>query len=115
MIATFITIIHITACIILILIILLQSGKGSDIGAAFGGASQTVFGPRQAATFLGKITTWSAIIFMVTSLFLAHSSAKQTEPSILKEDVKKEETVQEETKEEATPVKEKQEPVKNYK
>jgi len=55
----------------LILIVLLQSGKGADIGAAFGGgSSQTVFGGRGAATFLSKATTVLAILFMVMSIAL---------------------------------------------
>jgi preprotein translocase subunit SecG len=56
----------------LIIDVLLQSGKSGDIAAAFGGmGSQTAFGPRGAATVLSKATTWSAIIFMVTSITLS--------------------------------------------
>jgi preprotein translocase subunit SecG len=51
--------------------VLLQAGKGAGIGAAFGGASQTVFGPRGPGSFLGKLTTAAAGIFMITSLVLA--------------------------------------------
>lgn len=68
---TVLLIIHILVCIFLILLVLLQSGKGAEIGAAFGGSSQTLFGSRGAATFLNKITTAVAIIFMLTSLTLA--------------------------------------------
>ncbi len=72
---TLIVIIHVVVCIALILIVLLQTGKGADMGAVFGGASsQTLFGNTGAATFLGKLTTAAAIIFMVTSLTLAYIS-----------------------------------------
>jgi preprotein translocase subunit SecG len=67
-----ITIVHIIVCLFLIIVVLLQSGKSGDITAAFGGmGSQTAFGPRGAATALSRATTWSAIIFMVTSITLS--------------------------------------------
>src|SRR3954470_2960335 len=67
----FLTIIHILVCAFLIGVVLLQHGKSADIAATFGGqGSQTAFGPRGAATLLSKATTWSAIIFMVTSFAL---------------------------------------------
>jgi preprotein translocase subunit SecG len=67
-----ITIVHVAVCLFLIIVVLLQSGKSGDIAAAFGGmGSQTAFGPRGAATVLSKATTWSAIIFMVTSITLS--------------------------------------------
>jgi preprotein translocase subunit SecG len=67
-----ITVIHIIVCAFLIIVVLLQSGQSGDIAAAFGGmGSQTAFGPRGAATALSKATTWSAIIFMVTSITLS--------------------------------------------
>jgi len=67
-----ITIVHITVCFFLIVVVLLQSGKSGDVAAAFGGmGSQTAFGPRGAATVLSRATTWSAIIFMVTSITLS--------------------------------------------
>lgn len=63
---------HIAVCFVLILVIMLQSGNAADLAGAFGGAgSQTAFGPRGAATFLSKATTWCAIVFMVTSLTLS--------------------------------------------
>jgi preprotein translocase subunit SecG len=69
---TLITIIHVAVCLFLIIVVLLQSGKSGDIAAAFGGmGSQTAFGPRGAATALSRATTWSAIIFMVTSITLS--------------------------------------------
>jgi preprotein translocase subunit SecG len=74
-----ITTIHIIVCFILIVAVLLQSGKSADLAGAFGGAgSQTVFGPRGAATILSKLTTISAVLFMVTSLGLWILSARGT-------------------------------------
>ena len=64
-------ILHLIVCFLMIAAILLQAGKGAEIGAAFGGSSQTVFGSRGPGTFLSKITVGAAIIFMVTSLSLA--------------------------------------------
>ena len=58
---------HVIVCIALILIVLLQKGKGAEMGAAFGGSSQAVFGGAGASSFLTKITTAAAVIFMVTS------------------------------------------------
>ena len=69
-----ITILHIIVCVILILVVLLQAGKGANMGAAFGGSSQTVFGSSGAGTFLGKMTTIVAAIFMLTSLTLSYFS-----------------------------------------
>ena len=69
--SAFITIINILICLILIVAVLLQSGKAADLAGAFGGVgSQTAFGPRGTATILSKLTTISAILFMVTSLGL---------------------------------------------
>lgn len=65
------TIFHLLVCFFLILVVLLQTGKGADVAAAFGGTSQTAFGARGAATLLSKLTTGSAIIFMITSFALA--------------------------------------------
>src|ERR1700689_3808557 len=63
---------HVLVCFVLVLVIMLQSGNAADLAGAFGGAgSQTAFGPRGAATFLSKATTWSAILFMLTSLTLS--------------------------------------------
>ena len=63
---------HVLLCITLIIVVLLQSGKAADLAGAFGGAgSQTAFGPRGAATFLSKATTWCAIMFMLASLVIS--------------------------------------------
>ena len=65
------TIIHVIVCLFLIGVVLLQQGKSADLAGAFGGqGSQTAFGPRGAANLLTRLTTWSAIIFMVTSISL---------------------------------------------
>jgi preprotein translocase subunit SecG len=71
---------HIMVCFILVIVIMLQSGNAADLAGAFGGAgSQTAFGPRGAATFLSRATTWCAIVFMMTSLTL---SVKRTPTDI---------------------------------
>ena len=75
---TLLLIVHIIVCFFLISVVLLQSGKGAEMGAAFGGSSQTLFGSRGAATFLSKLTTISAVVFMVTSLLLAIVTSKST-------------------------------------
>src|ERR1700732_1071146 len=63
---------HVLVCFVLVLVIMLQSGNAADLAGAFGGAgSQTAFGPRGAATFLSRATTWCAIVFMMTSLALS--------------------------------------------
>src|SRR5579859_2260068 len=63
---------HILVCFVLVIVIMLQSGNAADLAGAFGGAgSQTAFGPRGAATFLSRATTWCAIVFMMTSLTLS--------------------------------------------
>ncbi len=67
-----ITLLHIFSAITLILVVLLQAGKGTNMGAAFGGASQTVFGSSGAGTFLGKMTTGVAVVFVLTSLSLSY-------------------------------------------
>jgi preprotein translocase subunit SecG len=77
------TIVHILVAFIMVGVILLQSGKGAEIGAAFGGSSQTVFGSRGAGTFLSKMTAVAATIFMVTSLSLAILSKKQNYSSTI--------------------------------
>jgi preprotein translocase subunit SecG len=80
----FLIIVHILVCIALIMIVLLQTGKGADMGAAFGGgSSQTLFGSTGASTFLSKATTAAAIIFMVTSLGLAYLSGHHTVQSVV--------------------------------
>ena len=79
-----IVVIHIIVCIALIMIVLLQTGKGADMGAAFGGgSSQTLFGSTGASTFLSKATTVAAVVFMLTSLILAYMSGDKRGKSIV--------------------------------
>lgn len=80
----FITTLHISAGLFLILVVLLQTGKGAAMGSAFGsGASQTMFGSAGAGNFLTKLTTAAAVVFMVTSLTLATMSSDTTGDSVI--------------------------------
>jgi preprotein translocase subunit SecG len=79
-----ITVLHVLVCLALIMIVLLQAGKGAEMGAAFGGASQTIFGSSGAMGFLSKLTTVVAVLFMITSLILTFSSTKRAS-SVIKE------------------------------
>ncbi|HXB62808.1 MAG TPA: preprotein translocase subunit SecG [Acidobacteriaceae bacterium] len=64
-------VLHVIVCLFLIAVVLLQQGKSADLAGAFGGqGSQTAFGPRGAANLLTKLTTWSAVLFMFTSIGL---------------------------------------------
>lgn len=74
---------HVVACIGLIMIVLLQRGKGADLGAAFGGSSQTVFGSQGAGGFLTKVTTVAAVLFMFTSLGLAYLSSHRVQATVM--------------------------------
>jgi preprotein translocase subunit SecG len=73
----FITIVHVIVCVILVLVVLLQAGKGANMGAVFGGSSQTIFGSSGPGTFLGKMTTAVAIIFMLTSFSLSYTASRK--------------------------------------
>lgn len=87
MIIALVTAVHLLVCFILIVSVLLQSGKGADLAGAFGGGgSQTAFGSRGPATFLSRLTTFAAITFMVTSLTLAVSYNLGPESAITAED-----------------------------
>lgn len=79
----FITTIHVLTCIVLVLAVLLQTGKGADIGAVFGGSSTTIFGSSGAGNFLTKLTTGAAILFMGTSLILTYGSLRRTAESVV--------------------------------
>ena len=93
---TFLTVLHIIVGFFLILVILLQAGKGAAIGASLGSAgSQAMFGSSGSGNFLTKLTTGAAIIFMVTSLSLAIISSKKDQDSVI--------TETEETTEQAPP------------
>jgi len=75
---TLLVVLHILVSLFLIFVVLIQGGRGAELGAAFGGSSQTLFGGRGAATFLNKLTTAVAIVFMLTSLSLTLVSLKTT-------------------------------------
>ncbi len=89
------TTMHVIVCVILVLVVLLQSGRGADLAGAFGGgATQTAFGSRGPASFLSKMTTIAAIVFMFTSIGLSLISTKTEAKSVL-----------ETTKQQSAPVK----------
>lgn len=79
-----ITILHVAVSFFMIAVVLLQSGKGAEMGASFGSSgSQSVFGAGGGTTFLSKMTTGAAVIFMLTSLTLAYISGKPSSSSIM--------------------------------
>jgi preprotein translocase subunit SecG len=73
---TFVTVIHVLTCILLVLVVLIQSGKGAEISTSFGGSSQTVFGSSGGANFFTRFTSTAAAIFMVTSVVLTLMSGQ---------------------------------------
>jgi preprotein translocase subunit SecG len=76
--------IHIIVCFFIVIVVLLQSGQSGDVAAAFGGmGSQTAFGPRSSANVLTKATTWSAVIFMITSIVLSVMMSHRRSGSVL--------------------------------
>ena len=94
---TLLIIIHVVVCLFLIGIVLLQHGKGADIGATFGGSSQSLFGTEGPVPLLNKVTTFSAVVFMVTSVALAYLASQSGSGSVMS-DVVEEKAVQEESK-----------------
>ena len=81
--------VHIIAALFLVLIVLLQTGKGAAMGSAFGGqGSQAMFGSAGAGNILSKLTTVAAVIFMCTSLALATLSSRKEINSVIPEQVK---------------------------
>ena len=95
----FLTVLHVMVCVVLIVVVLLQRGKGAEIGAVFGGGGgSTVFGSRGAGNFLTKLTTGAAIIFMLTSLSLAYFAQEGVESTLFEE-----EQVETATEEETSP------------
>ncbi len=80
---TLLTIVHVIVCLFLVGIVLLQHGKGADIGATFGGSSQSLFGTEGPLPLLNKITTAAAIIFMLTSVTLAYISSQSSKSSVM--------------------------------
>jgi preprotein translocase subunit SecG len=86
-------VLHVIVCIILVLVVLLQSGRSADLAGAFGGgATQTAFGSRGPASFLSKMTTVAAIIFMITSFSLSMITVKRESKSILETTTKQQAT-----------------------
>ena len=84
--------VHILVCVLMIMVILLQTGKGAEMGAAFGGgSSQTLFGSAGPVGFLNKLTTGIAVVFMLTSLVLAFMAANPTPTKSLVDDVQQQE------------------------
>ncbi|MGH7839037.1 MAG: preprotein translocase subunit SecG, partial [Candidatus Binataceae bacterium] len=77
-----VVVIHILVCLTLVTVVLLQQGKGADVGAVFGGSSQTVFGSSGAGNLLTKVTWGCAIVFFTTSLILAYASTRRATGSI---------------------------------
>jgi preprotein translocase subunit SecG len=77
-----ITILHVIVSIGLILVVLLQTGKGAEVGAVFGGSSATIFGSSGAGNFLTRLTTGMAIVFMITSLTLGYFAGKKPTTTI---------------------------------
>src|SRR5215471_18528959 len=83
---TLLTIFHVIVCVFLVLVVLLQQGKGADWAGAFGGgSSQTAFGQRGAGTVLSKATTAAAVIFMITSLALTILISRPGGSSVIRE------------------------------
>jgi preprotein translocase subunit SecG len=76
-------VVHILSCFFLIVVVLLQTGKGADMGAVFGGGSQTLFGSGGAGNFLTRLTTATAIIFMLTSLVLTYGQTPSSRSRLL--------------------------------
>lgn len=84
----FLTVIHVMVCIFLVLVVLLQQGKGQDIGSAFGGGgTQTAFGARGGATLLSRLTTVAAALFMLTSITLTIMISRPGVDSVIDENV----------------------------
>ncbi|MFN8626547.1 MAG: preprotein translocase subunit SecG [Candidatus Binatia bacterium] len=77
-----VVIVHVICCLFLIGVVLLQQGKGADMGAVFGGSSSTIFGSSGAGNFLTRLTTGAAIVFMLTSLTLTYASARRLSSTV---------------------------------
>lgn len=79
----FVIFLHVIACLLLICIVLLQTGKGAEMGAVFGAGSSSVFGPTGPASVLTKITIGAAVVFVLTSLYLTYSFSKPAASTIV--------------------------------
>lgn len=80
---TLLTVVHVAVSLFLIVIVLLQHGKGADAGATFGGSGQSLFGTEGPVPLLNKITTAAAIVFMLTSMTLAYYSSSKSTGSVM--------------------------------
>lgn len=80
---TILIVVHVIVCFFLICIVLLQHGKGADVGASFGGSNQSLFGTEGPLPLLNKITTFAAIVFMGTSITLAYLSVNKSTGSVM--------------------------------
>jgi len=88
---TVLVVLHVIVCVFLVAVVLLQRGKGAEMGAVFGGgASSTVFGGRGAGNFLTKLTTGSAIVFMCTSLSLSYFATRSSGDRLFEDGVESE-------------------------
>jgi preprotein translocase subunit SecG len=86
----FLTVLHVMVCVFLVVVVLLQRGKGAEIGAVFGsGSGATLFGSRGAGNFLTKLTTGAAIVFMLTSLSLAYFAQEGARSELFDDDAPK--------------------------
>ncbi|MFU8819280.1 MAG: preprotein translocase subunit SecG [Desulfurivibrio sp.] len=80
---TILIVLHVLVCLFMVVIVLLQHGKGASIGATFGGSSQTVFGTEGPLPLMNKITTTAAVVFMITSVSLAWYSSRVGDGSVM--------------------------------
>lgn len=80
---TILTVVHIAVCFFMVIIVLLQHGKGADVGASFGGSSQSLFGTEGPVPLMNKITTMVAVVFMVTSVSLAYISSTASTGTVM--------------------------------
>lgn len=95
----FVLTLHVIICVLLIVSILLQVGRGSDMGAAFGGSSTNVFGATGATTFITKVTTGLAVFFVATTVILAISQKQSGTRSVIQQPTKNEMVVPSDKKE----------------
>lgn len=80
---TLLTIVHVISCVLLVLLVLVQQGKGSEVAATFGGSSQTIFGSSGGANFFQILTSIFAALFMITSIWLTWQSSQSVGDSIM--------------------------------
>ena len=85
--ASILLVVHVLAAVAIVVLVLMQQGRGADMGAAFGGGSQTLFGARGSANFLTRLTGLLAAVFFVTSLTLAYLYGRGTQPQSVTEQV----------------------------